>query len=62
MQLCKKVAAFSAGRLGVDEQELERSMLAFEVNAHGFLGGSALFELGSKLTHTCGNPNTMYVA
>lgn len=30
------------------------------MNSHQFLGRAAVFDVGSKLTHTCGLPNTIY--
>ncbi|ODQ51152.1 hypothetical protein SAICODRAFT_157560 [Saitoella complicata NRRL Y-17804] len=41
--------------------ELLRMPLILAINGHAFgSDGSAVFELGSKLTHTCGSPNTEY--
>lgn len=39
---------------------LMRGWLIFCMNGHSFNAGSALFSYGSKLTHTCAGPNTMY--
>lgn len=39
---------------------LVRVWLIWVMNGHSFQMGSALFEYGSKLTHTCGLSNTMY--
>ncbi|KAI8476134.1 MAG: hypothetical protein J3K34DRAFT_516805 [Monoraphidium minutum] len=37
-----------------------RVLLAFELNAHAVDGRGALFALGSKFTHTCGQPNSVF--
>jgi hypothetical protein len=55
------VAARAAGPLQIDEGELLQGLLAFEVNSHVYDGGAALFNLASKLAHTCGRPNTLWV-
>jgi hypothetical protein len=39
---------------------LVRVWLIWVMNGHSFQRGSALFDYGSKLTHTCACPNTMY--
>jgi hypothetical protein len=39
---------------------LVRVWLIWVMNGHSFRLGSALFNYGSKLTHTCGLSNTMY--
>jgi hypothetical protein len=39
---------------------LTRLWLVWVCNGHALRGGSALFEHGSKLTHTCGAANTAY--
>jgi hypothetical protein len=39
---------------------LVRVWLIWVLNGHSFKMGSALFDYGSKLTHTCAAPNTMY--
>lgn len=39
---------------------LVRVWLIWVMNGHNFKLGSALFDYGSKLTHTCAGPNTMY--
>jgi hypothetical protein len=39
---------------------LLRVWLIWVMNGHSFQQGSALFEYGSKLTHTCACPNTVY--
>jgi len=39
---------------------LVRVWLIWVMNGHNFQLGSALFDYGSKLTHTCAGPNTMY--
>jgi hypothetical protein len=39
---------------------LMRVWLIWVMNGHSFQKGSALFDYGSKLTHTCACPNTMY--
>lgn len=39
---------------------LVRVWLIWVMNGHSWMQGSALFEYGSKLTHTCACPNTIY--
>lgn len=39
---------------------LERLLLVFTVNAHAFRGGAALFDLATKLTHSCGLVDVVY--
>lgn len=41
-------------------ESLVRVWLIWVMNGHSFKLGSALFDFGSKLTHTCACPNTMY--
>jgi hypothetical protein len=39
---------------------LERLLLVFTVNAHSFRGAAALFNLATKLTHSCGQCDVEY--
>lgn len=56
----------AAEELQVQQQQpkafdlLVRVWLIWVMNGHSFRLGSALFNYGSKLTHTCGLSNTMY--
>ena len=43
-----------------DAATIERVLLAFELNAHAVNGAGALFAVGSKFTHTCGQPNSIF--
>nr|ALR99810.1 cadmium resistance protein 1 [Dunaliella viridis] len=58
---CLSVASRAAQPLDISEHKLLQGLLAFAANAHGYRGGEALYETGSKLTHTCGPPNTRYI-
>eukprot|EP00967_Tisochrysis_lutea_P017349 scaffold19665_cov14-Tisochrysis_lutea.AAC.2 len=57
-QCSKDVAGVVAEGHDIHAEELMRGLLAFEANAHGFRGGQAVFKFGSKLAHTCNQPNT----
>ena len=40
-------------------ETLQRALLAFNLNAHSFSSGSAIFRIGSRLNHAC-DANTLY--
>jgi hypothetical protein len=44
---------------GADEPRLLGAALAWRAHAQPYFGGSALFAVGSRLTHTCGHANTL---
>ncbi|KAF5843574.1 hypothetical protein DUNSADRAFT_12836 [Dunaliella salina] len=56
----KAIAGAVAQWQSIHANELLKGLLAVKANAHGFEGGQAVFKYGSKLAHTCNQPNTKF--